>query len=89
MSEAWYRIAPRSVTASITEEMFEKSTDKFLVYEGGQRISKSGAYSQYYPTWDEAHQKLLKSAEQELINARHALERAQGFHGNVKGMKRP
>lgn len=89
MSETWFRIKPWSVTGGIAEETFEKSTGKFLVHEGGQRVSKSSAYSQYYPTWDEAHQKLLKSAEHELIKARRALERAQGFHGNVKGMKRP
>ena len=89
MSEIWYRIAPRFMTAAIKENTFEKSTDKFLVMDGAQRTAKSSAYSQYFATWDEAHQALLQLAEQELTKARRALERAQGFHGNVKGMKRP
>ncbi|MNK80828.1 hypothetical protein D3C87_1005580 [compost metagenome] len=88
MSETWFRIAPWSKAAKITEETFEKSTGSFLTPERGPRVAKSSAYSQYYPTWDEAHQALLEETEKDLTQARRALERAQGFHGNVKGMKK-
>jgi hypothetical protein len=89
MSEIWFRIKPWSMTAGIQEETFVKSTSNFLIPEGTPRVAKSTAYSQYYPTWGEAHQALLEYAEKDLTKARRALERAQGFHGNVKGMKRP
>jgi len=89
MSETWFRIAPWSKAAKITEEKFERSTGSFLIPEGTRRVAKSSAYSMYYPTWEEAHQALLEGAEKDLTQARRALEFAQGFHGNVKGMKRP
>lgn len=89
MSENWYRIKPWAGMASIVAETFQSSTEKFLVQEGGQRIAKSSRFSEYYVSWDEAHRALLERAEDNLAKARRILERAQGFHGNVKGMKRP
>ena len=43
----------------------------------------------YHDTWQAAHECLLKDAERRVEAARMALSRAQGHHGNVKGMKEP
>jgi hypothetical protein len=45
--------------------------------------------SDYHDTWEAAHATLLADAERRLDSARMALTRAQGHHGNVKGMKKP
>lgn len=51
---------------------------------GNARRAKAGTY---FPTWTEAHQHLLRLTQRELDAARLALARAQGRHGNVKGMR--
>lgn len=89
MSELWFCIKSWSQTARISEEEFQKSTENFLVRDGGQKVAKSTKYSEYYQSWDEAHKALLSRAEADLVQARRALERAQGFHGNIVGMKKP
>lgn len=43
----------------------------------------------YHATWDEAHANLMEHAEQHLQSARSSLSVAQGYHGNVKGLKKP
>jgi hypothetical protein len=52
----------------------------------GRRCNKG---SDYHDTWEAAHACMLKDAERRLDAARTALARAQGHHGNVKGMKKP
>ena len=42
-----------------------------------------------FSTWAEAHAALTRRAELKLNHARHQLEQAQGFAGNVRGMKPP
>ncbi len=51
---------------------------------GNARRAKADTY---FPTWEEAHQHLLRQTQRELDAARLALARAQGRHGNVKGMR--
>jgi hypothetical protein len=89
MSEVWFRIKPWSGMASIKAETFEKSTDKFLFHEGGQRTAKITEFASYYPTWDDARKALFERAEKDLMEARQSLDRAVTFHANVRDMKRP
>ena len=42
-----------------------------------------------FSTWAEAHTALTRRAELKLSHARRQLELAQGFAGNVRGMKPP
>lgn len=53
------------------------------------REKKKTATYRYFDSWDEAHEWLLGWAEEDLENARRALQFAQSRHGNIKGMKRP
>ena len=45
--------------------------------------------SQVFNTWAEAHAELTRHAEEQLNQARLRLQQAQGFAGNVRGMKEP
>ncbi len=54
-----------------------------------QRENIRSGYRSYHRTWGDAHAALLKRAEDDLNNARLRLERAQGEHGRIKGMKPP
>lgn len=64
----------------------EKFSDSSVWVEGRRR-ARISTYDCYFPTWEEARDILMHDAEVELNHARRRLERAQGYHGNVKGMK--
>jgi hypothetical protein len=53
---------------------------------GTHRKKKDG---DVFATWAEAHAELTRRAEAKLATARRHLEVAQGFAGNVRGMKPP
>jgi hypothetical protein len=55
----------------------------------GRRESRSSDWCSYHDTWADAHAALLAKAERELAAARLQLQRAQGDHGRIKGMKPP
>lgn len=42
-----------------------------------------------FDTWEEAHAELTRRADAHLNAARRQLEQAQGWAGNVRGMKPP
>jgi hypothetical protein len=54
-----------------------------------QRENMASGYRSYHKTWADAHATLLAQAERELQDVRRLLERAQGEHGRIKGMKPP
>jgi hypothetical protein len=54
-----------------------------------QRENIASGYRSYHKTWADAHAAMLAKAERELDAARCQLERAQGYHGRIKGMKPP
>ena len=80
-SEGWN--SPRVETVQVESETSSTVTIK------GKRRKKETQYESYFDTWQEAHEWLLRGAEGRLTSARRSLEMAQGFHGNVKGMKQP
>lgn len=45
--------------------------------------------SRVFDTWAEAHAELTRRAEEQLNHAQLQLQQAQGFAGNVRGMKEP
>jgi hypothetical protein len=55
---------------------------------GGREARASDRHS-YYETWEDARQAALARAENKLAHYRRELERAQGDHGRIKGMKPP
>lgn len=57
------------------------------VFINGQRHAKESEHAQYHASFEDAKKFLLEKAERELSSARRKLESAQGFYGNVKGLK--
>jgi hypothetical protein len=56
---------------------------------GACRESVDSRWHSYHETWAGAHQSALAEAENKLARCRRELERAQGDHGRIKGMKPP
>ena len=64
------------------------STNKTKSNPNGERKElKMTEWSEYYDTWDAAHAALTDKAARQVTNARLALEIANSFAGNVKGMR--
>lgn len=66
----------------------ERSTEN-SVWIKERRVQRTGSYQEYWPTWEEAHARLVKAAEDDLVQARLALQRAEGRLGNIRGMRSP
>ena len=67
-----------------------ESETKHMVYlKNNRRMAKFGDNSGVYDTWQEAHARLLKDANDALDAARSRLQVAQDRLGNIKGMKPP
>lgn len=71
----------------IEEVEVEKETDK-SVWINGRRCAKESSFENYHATWEQAHEHLTARAEAKLGRARLALQHAQGYAGNVKGLRR-
>lgn len=54
-----------------------------------EREARKTKHHSYHETWEEAHAYLMAQANENLEKARLQLQRAQGHHGNIKGMKKP
>lgn len=64
-----------------------KHTVTIMMANGHRRVMyKQGVI---FPTWKLAHEELLDRADKEVVLARRRLEIANGFLGNVKGMRDP
>ena len=50
------------------------------------KLKKAG---RVFDTWEEAHNELMARAHRHLDQARLQLQRAQGLHGNIVGMRPP
>jgi hypothetical protein len=80
--------------AKITAYECTKETAKFVwlkgLYDAKSSVSdKKGKAGDVFDTWAEAHAELTRRADDRLATARRQLEIAQGFVGNVRGMKPP
>lgn len=78
--------------AKITAYECTKETAKFVWLKGlyDARVSdQKKKNGDVFATWAEAHAELTRRADNKLANARRRLELAQGFAGNVRGMKPP
>jgi hypothetical protein len=80
-------------SAKITAYECTKETAKFVWLRGRLYYvnvsDKKGKAGDVFDTWTEAHAELTRRAEARLAAARRALQVAQGFAGNVRGMKPP
>jgi hypothetical protein len=66
-----------------------------LFYRDGRRLKEPQRQARacpghkYHDSWEQARGHLLGVAERRLAAARRELEIAQGYYGNIKGMKPP
>ena len=54
-----------------------------------QRENMVSGYRSYHKTWADAHAAMLAQAVNKMNHARLQLQRAQGYHDRIKGMKPP
>lgn len=69
-----------------------KETASFVWLTGvhsGNEPTKKKRDCDVFDTWEAAHAELTRRAETSLNAARRQLQLAQGFAGNVRGMKPP
>jgi len=71
-----------------------KETAAFVWLEGlykyfPDETCKQKKAGKVFDTWEEAHAELTRIVELKVSNARYALQQAQGWAGNVRGMKPP
>ena len=71
-----------------------KSTEKTVTIVDGRngrerRSAIKSEYGSYFRTWEEAHAHLLERAESKVVSIRSQLESANGYLGNIRGLKRP
>jgi hypothetical protein len=79
--------------AKITAHECTKETASHVwlkgLYYGDARTHSKKKDGDVFATWAEAHAELTRRAEARLTSARLSLQYAQGFAGNVRGMKPP
>jgi hypothetical protein len=79
--------------AKITAHECTKETASYVwlkgLYYGDDGTHRKKKDVDVFDTWTEAHAELTRRAEAKLASARRRLEAAQGFAGNVRGMKPP
>ena len=80
--------------AKITAYECTKETASFVWLKGFYLDDKDGIdkmkkNGDIFDTWAEAHVELTRRAGDRLATARRQLEVAQGFAGNVRGMRPP
>lgn len=68
---------------------YTRETESFLFDQHGRRTTKSSDGITHHDSWEEAHQQLLAASLAKVQAARRALELANSYHGNIKGMKNP
>jgi hypothetical protein len=69
-----------------------KETASFVWLTGvysGNSLTQKKKDCDVFDTWEAAHAELTRRAETRLNAARRQLQLAQGFAGNVRGMKPP
>lgn len=62
--KTWYRIVSYLNTIQTAEVV--KETPQFLFFASGRRHLKSSGSENYYPTWQGAHDALLRRARKKL-----------------------
>lgn len=90
MTEIWYQTRERGDYWGkyIEPVEVEKYTEHFVWLRGRKaREGRITAYYCYFPTWADAQAHLLDIAQKRLDSARLSLQNAQGYLGNIKGLR--
>jgi hypothetical protein len=82
-------IAKKAAWSTNISEVDVERESGSSVWIAGRRHAKRSEWENYFDTWEQAHQFLLDLAQEEVDSCRLQLERAKGYLGNIKGMKKP
>lgn len=95
MSETWYRtrhygleIEPVEVV-KVTDKTVQVKERSWHGHDSISRVAIKSEWQQHFRTWEEAHEYLMDRAQQKVESLRIQLQTANGFLGNVKGLKKP
>ncbi len=86
----WYEVEASKfgTTATIRPvRVLRETAQQIVLADCTPSNARRAKADNYFPTWEEAHKYLLTMTKSQLEAARRELARAQGRHGNVKGMK--
>ncbi len=89
----WYAVRKYS-SHRIEEVDVIKFTDKSIWLVNSfttlpERHARSSEYSEYYPTWEEAHAFLLGKYAREVADLKEQTQTANSILGQIKKMKKP
>lgn len=79
MSETWYEAWNGSVTAI----EIESATEKMVTLRNGRRRKRDN-WCPVFPTWQEAHQRLIDDSNTKIENYKLNLQREQSYLDRVK-----
>ncbi len=83
----WYEVSYYGATQIKPVRVLRETPHQIVLTDCSPGNARRAKADTYFPTWDAAHDYLMSVVQRELDTARLALSRAQGRHGNVKGMK--
>jgi len=86
MGNIWYQVETFR-TCRITPVQVEKETEAFLTINGRRRAKKSN-WEQFFPTWEEAQETLLKQALTHVERCKSRLDEAQAIANLWKELKK-
>lgn len=74
---------------TIVEVWVIKETKDGVWFPDGTSVTKKGRDGEYFDTWEEAHDYLLKRQQERVDSLHRQLEEAKARLENIEGMKRP
>jgi hypothetical protein len=80
-----YRVEFRKIYAVEVE----RETKSQVVLRNGRKTNKVSSWSNWFDTWEEAHEFLINESLNNVNDARTRLEIANGILGQIRGMKKP
>ena len=86
-----YRVSRYRYTIEPVQVIRTTKTQAYILnYRGEQlREALNSSLAEILPSWEQAHERLLLLAEEELHHIRRELDRVRGRCGNIARMKKP
>jgi hypothetical protein len=83
----WYQVSIYGAPTINPVRVLRETPHQIFLADCSPGNARRAKADTYFKTWEAAHDYLMSVVQRELDMARLALARAQGRHGNVKGMK--
>lgn len=86
-ASTWYEVSHYGAPTIKPVRVLRETAHQIVLADCSPGNARRAKADTYFKTWEAAHDYLMSVAQRELDMARLALARAQGRHGNVKGMR--